>query len=219
MLPRLALVDPLLTHSLPPAVTASTGMDALTQLIEPYVSSRANALADAFCLAGLAGAAPALRRAVADGGDAAARRHMAFASLCGGLALANAGLGAVHGFAGPFGGMYDAPHGAVCAALLAPVFAANVAALQARQPGSPALARYAELARLLTGDPLAAIEEGAAFLAALCAQLAIPPLGQYGFTPAAAPALIAKAQAASSMKANPLALADEELSKILEQAM
>jgi alcohol dehydrogenase class IV len=219
MLPRAALVDPLLTHELPPAVTASTGMDALTQLIEPYVSSRANPLTDAICREGLRCAVPALPRAWADGSDAAARRDMAFASLCGGLALANAGLGAVHGFAGPFGGMYPAPHGAVCAALLAPVFAANIQALQERMAGSPILARYAELARILTGDPLAGLEDGARFLQELCAALQIPPLSHYGFTLADAPPLIAKAQAASSMKANPLALTDEELYAILERAV
>lgn len=219
MLPRLALVDPLLTHDLPPALTAATGMDALTQLIEPFVSSRANPLTDAVCREGLRCAVPALPRAFADGSDAAARRDMAFASLCGGLALANAGLGAVHGFAGPFGGMVDAPHGAICAALLPPVFEANVRALQHRAPGSPILARYAEVARILTGDPLAQIEDGAAFLRELCAALQIPPLSRYGFSLADAPALIAKAQAASSMKANPLSLTDAELYAILEQAV
>ena len=113
MLPRIAVIDPALTYDLPPAVTATTGMDALTQLIEPYVSSRANPLTDGICLQGLRCAVRSLRRAYADGGDRDARRDMAFASLCSGLALANAGLGAVHGFAGPLGGMYDAPHGAI----------------------------------------------------------------------------------------------------------
>ncbi len=219
MLPRLALVDPLLTHDLPPAVTAATGLDALTQLIEPFVSSRANPLVDAVCREGLRHAVGSLRRAYEDGSDAAARRDMALASLCGGLALANAGLGAVHGFAGPFGGMYDAPHGAICAALLPPVFAANVRALRQRAPDSGALARYGELARILTGNPAASIEDGAAFLRDLGAALHVPPLSQYGFTLADAPALIAKAQAASSMKANPLPLTDGELYAVLEEAV
>lgn len=219
MLPRVALVDSRLTHGVPPAVTAATGLDALTQLIEPFVSSRANSLTDGICREGLRYVVGALRRVWHDGGDAAARRDMAFGSLCGGLALANAGLGAVHGFAGPFGGMYAAPHGAICAALLAPVFDANVRALQACTPGSPALARYAELARILTGNPNAQVEEGAAFLQELRAELHIPPLSSYGFTLADAPALIAKAQAASSMKANPLPLSDEELYAILKQAI
>ncbi len=218
MLPRIALVDPVLTYDLPPAVTAATGMDALTQLIEPYVSSRANPLTDGICLQGLHCAVRSLRRAYQDGSDAGARRDMAFASLCGGLALANAGLGAVHGFAGPFGGMYDAPHGAVCAALLAPVCAINIQALLTRAPGHASLARYAELATILTGDVSAGVEDGVEWLQQLCADLHIAPLSRYGFDLQDAPALIPKAQAASSMKANPIALTDEELRIILAQA-
>ena len=141
MLPRLALVDPELTYSLPPAVTASTGLDALTQLIEPFTSSKANPLTDALCREGMMRAARSLRTAYEDGRDAAAREDMALASLFGGLALANAGLGVVHGFAGPVGGMFHAPHGAVCAAFLPHVMAVNARALRARQPGSAALAR------------------------------------------------------------------------------
>jgi alcohol dehydrogenase class IV len=144
MLPRLALVDPELTYSLPPAVTAGTGLDALTQLIEPFVSHRANPVTDAVCREGIARAARSLRRAYENGADAQAREDMALASLFGGLALANAGLGAVHGFAAPICGMFPAPHGATCAALLPHVIAANVHALRARQADGPALARYAE---------------------------------------------------------------------------
>jgi alcohol dehydrogenase class IV len=117
MLPALAVVDPELTLDLPQALTASTGLDALTQLIEPYVSNRANPMTDLYCVEGLRVAASALRRAWRDGHDLAARTDMSFASLLGGLALANAGLGAVHGFAAPLGGMFDAPHGALCATL------------------------------------------------------------------------------------------------------
>jgi alcohol dehydrogenase class IV len=118
MLPTLALVDPELTASMPPAVTASTGLDALTQVMEPYVSNKANPLTDALCREGMRRAARSLRRAYEDGRDAAAREDMAQASLFGGLALANAKLGAVHGFAGPLGGMFPAPHGVVCARLV-----------------------------------------------------------------------------------------------------
>jgi alcohol dehydrogenase class IV len=218
MLPRLALVDPELTYSLPPVITATTGMDALTQLIEPFVSCRANLLTDGICRAGLRHAVRGLRRAYAAGDDAAARRDMAFASLSGGLALANAGLGAVHGFAGPFGGMYAASHGAICAALLPAVCAANVRSLRERQPDAPALARFGELAALLTGDPAAVPEDVAPWLYELSTDLEIPPLATYGFQMVDAPALIAKAQAASSMKANPLSLTDEELAAILEEA-
>jgi alcohol dehydrogenase class IV len=118
MIPRIALVDPELTHGMPPEVTAATGLDALTQLIEPFTCNRPNPIVDGLCREGIARVARSLRRAWADGRDAAAREDMALASLYGGLALANAGLGAVHGFAGVAGGMFQAPHGAVCAALL-----------------------------------------------------------------------------------------------------
>ena len=152
MLPRIALVDPELTYDLPPSVTASTGLDALTQLIEPYVCSRPNPMTDALCVEGMQRAARSLRAAVQDGRNTAAREDMAVASLFGGLALANAGLGAVHGFAGPLGGMFPAPHGALCAALLPHVMETNLRALRARQPGSDALLRYDEVARVVTGD-------------------------------------------------------------------
>ena len=143
---------------------------------------------------------------------------MALASLFGGLALANAGLGAVHGFAGPIGGMFPAPHGAVCAALLAPVTTANVAALRDRQPGSPALARYTEAARLLTGDDTASTEDGIAWLRGLVAELRVPGLADYGLTAADFPEVTVKAAQASSMKGNPVALTPEELTKILTAA-
>ncbi len=219
MLPTLALVDPLLTHSLPPAVTASTGLDALTQLIEPYVSNRANPLTDAICLAGLPHLAHSLRRACVAGQDSEAREGMAFASLCGGLALANARLGVVHGFAGPLGGLTGGAHGALCAALLPPAMAVNVRALQTRAPDHPAYARFVTIARHLTGDPGATAEDGVAWVARLCADLAIPPLSHYGLTPADIPALLPKARQASSMQGNPLPLTDAELTTILETAL
>ena len=219
MLPRVAIVDPELTRDLPPALTASTGLDALTQLIEPYVSSRANPMTDALCIEGIRRAARSLRRAVDHGEDRAAREDMALASLLGGLALANAGLGAVHGFAGPIGGMFPAPHGAVCAALLPHVMAANLTALRARAPGSGTLARFDELGRLLTGRPHAAAEDGVHWLRDLVAALRIPALRTYGISPADTAAIVAAASKASSMKANPLPLTDEELAAILERAM
>ena len=126
MLPRLALLDPELTVTVPPDVTASTGLDALTQVLEPFVSSRANPLTDAVCRDGLTRAARSLRRVYDDGADIDAREDMALVSLYGGMALANAGLGAVHGFAGPLGGMLGAPHGALCARLLPGVITANI---------------------------------------------------------------------------------------------
>lgn len=218
MLPRVALVDPVLTYTVPPDVTAYTGLDALTQLIEPFVSIRANPMTDALCRDGMHYAARSLQRAVLHGNDADARRNMAFASLCGGIALANAGLGAVHGFAGPFGGMYDAPHGAICAVLLPEVCAANIQALRKRAPNRIAMRRYAELATILTGSPEATIEDALAWLRSLVSAFDIPPLSYYGFGQADAPTLIAKARVASSMKANPLVLLEDELAAILRAA-
>ena len=152
MLANIALVDPLLTHSMPPSVTASTGMDALTQVLEPYVTHLATPLTDGFCVEGLRRAGRSLRRVFDEPADAAARSDMALTSLLGGLALANAKLGAVHGFAGVLGGMYGAPHGAICAALLPPVIDANIRALTERQPNSPALRRYEHAAQTLLAD-------------------------------------------------------------------
>jgi alcohol dehydrogenase class IV len=219
MLPRVALVDPELTHSLPPAVTAATGLDALAQLIEPFVSHRANPLTDAICREGIARAARSLRRAFENGADAAAREDMSLASLFGGLALANAGLGAVHGFAGPIGGMFPAPHGAICAALLSHVMAANIAALQQRDPNNIALDRYREIAAILTSNPLASIDDGVAWAARLVKDLGIPGLGQYRVTPDHAEMIVKKSMAASSMKGNPIALTAEELTGVLIRAI
>ena len=219
LLPRVALVDPELTYSLPPAVTASTGLDALTQVIEPYVSKRANPLVDLWCREGIARAGRSLRQAYANGRDAAAREDMAYASLLGGLSLANAGLGAVHGFASPLGGEYPAPHGAICAALLAPCIQANVRALRQRAPSHPALARFGEIARLLTGRPSAEVDDGIAWVADTVRQLSIPPLSAYGITRADVPRLVEKAAKASSMQANPIVLAEGELSEILEEGI
>ena len=219
MLPTVALVDPELTYSAPPDVTAATGLDALTQCIEPFVSSRANPLTDAFCREGIQRAARSLRRAYADGSDAAAREDMALASLCGGLALANAGLGAVHGFAGPIGGMFPAPHGAICARLLPAVMLANLEALQQRASDSPVLARYAEVARLLTGDPEARDSDGIGWVSNLVEAMAVPRLAVYGITAADIPDIVAKSQQASSMKANPIPLTADELSAILHQSL
>lgn len=218
MLPDVALVDPELTYSLPPAITAYTGLDALTQVIEPYVSHLANPLTDAICRAGIRRAARSLQRAYEHGDDPAAREDMALASLFGGLALANAKLGAVHGFAGPFGGMFHAPHGAVCAALLPHVMAVNVAALRARAPDNPALARYDEVARLLTGDAGASARDGVTWVVALVRALDVPGLGRYGLAEPEYDALIEKAGRSSSMKGNPVSLTPEELRDILARA-
>lgn len=219
MLPRLALVDPQLTYSLPPQATASTGLDALTQLIEPFLSNRATPLTDAICREGMARAAGALRRVYQDGQDAPAREQMCLASLFGGLALANARLGAVHGFAGVLGGLLQAPHGVICARLLPFVLEANLRAVQSRQPDSPVLERFEEIARLLTGNPRAAASQGIAWVQDLCQDLQVPPLGAYGLRREHFPEVVAKSARASSMQGNPVLLSEAELAGILEQAV
>ena len=219
LLPGLAIVDPLLTHSMPPALTASTGLDALTQLAEAFVSNQANPLTDGLCREGLQRAGRSLRRAFEDGNDARAREDMALASLFSGLALANAKLGAVHGFAGPLGGMIDIPHGVVCGRLLPLVIEANVRALRDRAADSSALARHDEIARLLTGNPSAAASDAVAWVQQLSETFALPGLRRFGLTEADLPTAVAKAQKASSMKGNPIALTEEELMSILTGAM
>ncbi len=218
MLPKVAIIDPELTYSMPPAVTATTGMDALTQVIEPYVSWLANPITDGLTLQGIRHGARALRRAYKNGEDRDARRDMALTSLMGGLALANAKLGAVHGFAGVLGGMYHAPHGAICAVLLPPVMAVNVKALSERDPDSPVLERYVEVARLLTGDEKASIDDGVQWVKQLGEDLNIPPLSTYGIEPEDFTTIIEKSRQSSSMKGNPIQLTTEELAEILTTA-
>ncbi len=219
MLPRMALVDPEMTYGMPPEMTAFTGLDALTQLIEPYVSARANPLVDGLCIEGIPHAARALRRVFHDGSDREARRDMALASLLGGLALANAGLGIVHGFAAPLGGQWKAPHGALCATLLPHGMKANVAALRARAPEHPALERYATIARLLTGKSNAQVEDGIDWICALCEELKIPALRTWGIRHTDLPEIVNRAAQASSMQANPLPLTREELMTVVEASL
>ena len=218
MLARLAIVDPDLLLGLPRPTLAASGLDALSQLIEPYLSARANPLTDALAREGIRRSARSLQRAWVDGidgQDAGQRREdLALASLFGGLCLANSGLGAVHGFAAPAGGMFAAPHGAVCAALLAPAMEVNLRALSTRAPDHPSRLRIRQVAALLTGDDAASAGDGIAWLHRLCATLAVPGLAHYGMTEADVPELVEKAKRASSMRANPIKLTDEELTDI-----
>jgi alcohol dehydrogenase class IV len=217
MLPQIAIIDPELTHSLPRSITASTGLDALTQVMEPYVSNKANPLTDTFCLQGLRRASHSLRRAYEDG-FGAARKDMSLVSLLGGLALANAKLGAVHGFAGVIGGMFPAPHGMICTRLLPYTMETNVRALQTRAPNSPYLKRYQEVAEVLVGDSKATPAAGVDWVHELCQQLNVPPLSDFGISKEDFPTIVAKSQKASSMKGNPIRLTDQELTDILDQA-
>jgi alcohol dehydrogenase class IV len=219
MLPRVAIVDPELTYDLPPRLTAQTGLDALTQVIEPFLSLRATPLVDVLCREGVLRAARSLRTAFADGRHARAREDMSMASLYGGFALANAGLGAVHALAGPIGGMFSAPHGAVCAALLPQVLAVNRDAMRAREPQHPALARLDDVARLLTGTPTATADDGIRWLEALVADLEIPGLRTWGLSEADLGPAVDQAARSSSMKGNPIGLTPEELTRAVVAAL
>lgn len=214
MVPRHALVDPALTLACPPAVTASSGMDALTQCLEPYVSRRANPATDGWARTGLVAAGTGLRPAHADGSDLAARTQMSLASLMGGLALANAKLGAVHGFAGVIGGLTQAPHGAICAALLPHVCRANLA-----RSDDALRARFDDIARWLTGRPTARADEGIAWIEGACAALRTPGLGALGLAEADTEAVVAGAARASSMAGNPVTLDHETLASIFRAAL
>lgn len=219
MLPALAVVDPELTVHLPPPMTASTGLDALTQLIEPLVSIRANPVTEMICRDGLRHVRQSLVRAYEQGDDIEARTGMSYASLLGGLALANAGLGVVHGFAAPIGGMFPAPHGAVCAALLAWGMEANILALRERDPEGRALMRYREVAALLTGVEDADALDGVECVREVVRRFNIPRLRAYGVTVDDVRVLVEKASKASSMKANPIVLTTGELTAVLQSAL
>ena len=219
LLPRAALVDPELTYGLPAPLTVSTGLDALTQLIEPFVGIRANPLTDALCLEGIRRAAGSLRTVYEEGKNSEARENMALASLFGGLALANAGLGAVHGLAAPLGGLLSAPHGAICAALLPHVMEMNVRALRQRATSGEALQRYKKIATLLTQSPKAILEDGIQWVHDLCRTLEVPKLRTLGLREQDVTAVVEQAARASSMKANPIALSPEELTELLGHAL
>jgi alcohol dehydrogenase class IV len=219
LLPILTVLDPDLLVGLPQPVVACSGLDALSHLLEALVSCRANPLTDALGAEGLRRSARALRRAYTSGLHADTREDLMLASLCGGLCLANGGLGAVHGFAAPLGGMLHAPHGALCAALLGPVMEANLRALAEREPEHPARARYREIAEIVTGRHGAGADDGVAWVRDLCRALGVRGLGNHGLSAGDIPALVAKAKAASSMRGNPVQLSDEELGDIATHAL
>jgi alcohol dehydrogenase class IV len=219
MLPRVALVDPELTLDLPTEVTAATGCDALCQLLEAFVSTKANPLTDGLCREGLSRCSLALKTAYFQGRNLEARTDMALASLFSGLALANAGLGAVHGIAAPLGGMTAAPHGAVCARLLPFVTAANIEALETRPEAGRYLRRYREAAALLTGNPGADARDLVCWLDEISASLRIASLSRWGLQPGEVSDLAARALKSSSMQGNPVPLDSKTLEGIIEQAM
>lgn len=219
MFPVLAVVDPLLMLTVPPQVTACSGLDAFTQCLEPLTSNAANPLTDALALRGLQEAASSLRQAYDDGKNVAARTGIAICSLIGGLCLANAKLGSVHGFAGVLGGMLEnAPHGGICGALIPACIVANIQAMREREPSNPALKKYHQAAQVVLGKANATPEELAQWVAESCRHMKVPPLSAYGLRPEHFPEAVSKSAAASSMKGNPIVLTEKELTSILEQA-
>ncbi|MDP8217409.1 MAG: iron-containing alcohol dehydrogenase [Candidatus Theseobacter exili] len=219
MLPYMAIVDPELTMSLPKLITANTGLDALTQLMEAYVSISSNPLTDGICVEGLNSTARSLVRVCNDGNDISARENMCIASLFGGLALSNAKLGAVHGFAGSLGGMYTISHGALCARLLPFVMEANIQALRKRMPDSIAMDRYHNIARILTGKSKSKAEDAVYWVKEFCESMNILPLSSFGLKFEDFPEAVDKALKSSSMKGNPIQLTNEKLLEILSKAM
>lgn len=211
LLPRVAIVDPELSGGAPREVAASAGLDALTHLIEAYASNGAQPTTDALALPGIRMAAGALRALAAGRADAASNESMALAALWGGIALANAGLGAVHGLVAPLGGRCRIAHGNACACLLAATLDANLRALRGRAPGHPALGRYADVAAAL-GEP------GVEGLDRLRRDLGVPGLAAFGFTRDRV-AEVVRDSRGSSMKYNPVLLSDAELAEILERSM
>lgn len=218
MIPAVALVDPALTVGCPPAVTASSGLDALTQCLEPFTSCKANSFTDILAREGLRQAAAGLRAAYAEGANIEARTAMSLCSLLGGMSLANAKLGAVHGLAAPLGGMTGGAHGEVCAAVLAASTAVNIEALQQRDPQNVALDRYAEAARILTGNPHATLSDGVEWIAETVRLLGARTLGALGLTRDQIPEAVAQGMVASSMAGNPIVLTEAEVTQIIEQS-
>lgn len=219
MIPKMAIVDPTLSITMPPEVTASTGLDALAQVVEPFLSLKANPMTDMFCREGIKKARHSLRIAYSKGNNIEARIEMAWVSLLSGLALANSGLGAVHGFAGTIGGMFNAPHGMICACLLLIVFNINYASIRKEKPCSNVLKRFEEISRILCGSEKAKVEDGVCWLSDLVKELKVPGLARLGITEEDIPDIIEKSKNSSSMKANPVRLKPEEMSEILLSAL
>jgi alcohol dehydrogenase class IV len=218
MFPDVAVVDPELTLSMPPEITATTGMDALTHLLETFVSNQSNPFIDMFCREGMRRISASLKKVFDKGDDLKAREDMAFAALLGGLALANVKLGAVHGFAGPMGGMFPVPHGAVCAALLPAVMEVNLKVLE-EQKQQQILEKYDEVAQILTGNSKARAADGIQWAKDMVNYLKIPRLSLFGLSVSDFPVLVEKAKKASSMKGNPVVLNDDQLTEILEKSV
>lgn len=222
---RLALIDPNLLRSCPPELMAAQGMDAITQLLESYVSVRANPFTDALAWSGLQAAAGGFFAALEGGESEAAgqgRAAMAYAALLSGITLAQVGLGSVHGLAQPLGSLFAIPHGVACGTTLAAATAVNIRALQERAPDSPALHKYAQVGRLLATDTCLGDELAVGRLLEVLAQwterLSLPRLSRFGISEADLPAIVANSRG-NSMKTNPVVLSDEEVAEIVRRRL
>lgn len=213
-----AIIDPDLLASCPPRVLAANGMDAFTQLLESYVSSKANPFMDALAISGMERARDALLPWYEGCGNPAEHRaDMAYAALLSGITLAHVGLGSVHGLASPLGAFFPIPHGVVCGTLVAEATRVNIQAMKGRDTGNPALGKYAAAGRMMTRQPLDDEEARQALVETLrewTRRLHIPRLGEYGITEADIPRIVANCRG-SSMKTNPIALTDGEIADVL----
>lgn len=218
MYPRLAVIDPELTLTMSPEITATTGIDTLTHLLESFVSIQSNPFIDMLCREGMKRISASLEKAFIDGSNLESRENMALASMLGGMALANVKLGAVHGFAGPLGGMFNIPHGAVCACLLPAVMEINIETLKKQNKNSQ-LSKYTETARILTGNQSATAEDGMIWIKKTVKKLQIPSLSDFQLSPKIFPELIEKAKNSSSMKGNPVVLDNQQLNEILIKSL
>jgi alcohol dehydrogenase len=219
---RHIILDPELTLSCPPEVTAACGMDAFTQLLESYVSTGATPMTDALAASGMAMARDSLLRAVQHGDDLEARAGMLYASSMSGLTLANAGLGSVHGLASPLGAFFPIPHGVVCGTLVYEASRMNIICMQQREPGSPALLKYAEAGRILLHNPDLDDEEARRALLDVLddwtEKLALPRLSSYGITQADIPRIVAGSRG-NSMQTNPIRLEDADLHELVKRRL
>ena len=225
MLPDLVIVDPKLTVQMPRDVTAHTGLDALTQCIEPYVCNSPNPVTDSLSMSGIKLGAKSLRRCLEQPEDINARTDMALCAMYGGMALANAKLGAVHGFSGTLGGLLHAPHGAICAALLPHCVKMNVKLLETRvmdenpQSAKECLRRYEEVANACLGKDDATVAELVKWIEDLVSFCGVPKLSTFGMKDEDVSESVSKSMQSSSMKGNPVALTVEELEEMLRNAM
>ncbi len=228
MIPSLAIIDPLLTLTVPSHVTAHVGLDALCQLIEPFTSNLPNPITDALAKEGITRAVRSLKIAVNDGSNVSAREDMAVASCLSGLCLANSKLGAVHGFASVLGGMFEtAPHGAICALLMPPVFKKNIELLNklsinGDKTAVERLQRYTQVAAMVTGNPSASALDGADWIEQLVRELKVPTLTvlcKETITNGHITEIVSGTAVASSTKGNPVTLSNDELKAIIQSVV